>query len=472
MEQRFHLVSKPHVLQARTSLGYHSSGSGILMSAEASKQESQDPQPPPHDPSSPDGAQSFAKPAITPGPGLSGTTRISSAAGTAQCASRMNLNSDDGSTATPSPARGFPCASNPFRLAASHADLVDASPRDRWSWIPSARPWQGLVVAEGFEVVVLDVLLPAAHRGEPSYLNPDATYVRADVRDTDAVAGCLRGVDAVSHQAAMVGLGLDMRDAPDYAAHNDLGTAVLLGGARRRGDPPADSCWPAAWMYEGGPATAAPTTESWPRGLAPSSASGPEHSSLHARVAAATLNPESLPESAPPDPRSVYAATDSAGTPLHLLTRETGVPLTILRYHNVYGPACPADTPYSGVAAMFRSALAAGRAPSVFEDGAQRRDFIHVADVARANLLALADGSRTSHVCNIATGTPATVREMATTLCEATGGAVAPLVTGEFRLGDVRHVYACADRAQSVLGFRARISLPEGMRDFARAPLR
>ena len=144
-----------------------------------------------------------------------------------------------------------------------------------------------LLVAEGFEVVVLDVLLPAAHRGEPSYLNPDATYVRADVRDTDAVAGCLRGVDAVSHQAAMVGLGLDMRDAPDYAAHNDLGTAVLLGGLPPR-DSPADSCWPAAWRSTGRAATAAPTTESWPRGLAPSSASGPEHSSLHARVAAAT----------------------------------------------------------------------------------------------------------------------------------------------------------------------------------------
>jgi dTDP-L-rhamnose 4-epimerase len=329
-----------------------------------------------------------------------------------------------------------------------------------------------LLVAEGFEVVVLDVFLPAAHRGEPSYLNPDATYVRADVRDTDAVARCLRGVDAVSHQAAMVGLGLDMRDAPDYAAHNDFGTAVLLAGLAAAGFTGRLVLASSMVVYGEGRyrcpnhGIVAPG----PRPIERLRAGAFEPACPRC---GSDLNPESVPESAPPDPRSLYAATKLHQEHLcACFTRETGVPLTILRYHNVYGPRMPADTPYSGVAAMFRSALEAGRAPRVFEDGAQRRDFIHVADVARANLLALADGSRTSHVCNIATGTPATVREMATRLCEATGGAVAPLVTGEFRLGDVRHVYACADQAQSVLGFRARISLPEGMRDFASAPLR
>jgi len=85
-----------------------------------------------------------------------------------------------------------------------------------------------LLVAEGHDAVVLDVLLPAAHRATPAYLNPRAEYVWADLADEAAVISCLRGVDAVSHQAAMVGLGLDLGDAPDYVRHNDLATAVLL----------------------------------------------------------------------------------------------------------------------------------------------------------------------------------------------------------------------------------------------------
>jgi dTDP-L-rhamnose 4-epimerase len=329
-----------------------------------------------------------------------------------------------------------------------------------------------LLVAEGVEVVVLDVLLPVAHRREPSYLNPDATYVRADVRDPEAVAECLRGVDAVSHQAAMVGLGLDLRDAPGYAAHNDLGTAVLVAGLAAprftgrlvlassmvvygegryrcpRHDIVAPHPRPVERLRAGVFDPACPRCE-------------------------ADLAPEPVPESAALDPRSVYAATKLHQEHLCVcFARETGAALTILRYHNVYGPRMPPDTPYSGVAAIFRSALAAGKPPRVFEDGAQRRDFVHVADVARANVLALADDSRASHVCNVGTGSPATVLEMATGLCEATGSAIDPLVTGEFRLGDVRHVYACVDRAESALGFRARISLPEGMRDFAAAALR
>ena len=117
--------------------------------------------------------------------------------------------------------------------------------------------------------------------------------------------------------------------------------------------------------------------------------------------------------------------------------------------------------------------LEAGEPPRVFEDGAQRRDFVHVDDVARANLLALREESGESHVLNIASGAPATVLEMATALANASNrAAAAPLVTGEFRLGDVRHVFASVERAEEVLGFRASIRLPEGMRQFATATLR
>jgi dTDP-L-rhamnose 4-epimerase len=143
-----------------------------------------------------------------------------------------------------------------------------------------------------------------------------------------------------------------------------------------------------------------------------------------------------------------------------------------LRYHNVYGPRMPRDTPYSGVAAIFRSALEAGLAPRVFEDGAQQRDFVHAEDVAAANLLAM-DAGRPGRLraYNIASGEPHTIGQMAAALARALGGPE-PAVTGEFRPGDVRHIVASPARAMSELGFLARTGFDSGMARFARAQLR
>ncbi|MEV4727431.1 NAD-dependent epimerase/dehydratase family protein, partial [Micromonospora humida] len=174
------------------------------------------------------------------------------------------------------------------------------------------------------------------------------------------------------------------------------------------------------------------------------------------------------------DPRSVYAASKAAQEHLTAAwARQTGGAVVALRYHNVYGPGMPRDTPYSGVAAIFRSALEAGRAPRVFEDGGQRRDFVHVRDVAAANLAALdATGTGTGwRAYNVASGRPVTIVEVATELARAADGPP-PVVTGEFRLGDVRHVVASPTRAETELGFRAAVGLTEGIAEFAHAPLR
>jgi dTDP-L-rhamnose 4-epimerase len=177
-----------------------------------------------------------------------------------------------------------------------------------------------------------------------------------------------------------------------------------------------------------------------------------------------------VPEDAPPDPRNVYAATKLAQEHLcAAYARETGAVVTALRYHNVYGPRMPRDTPYAGVASIFRSALAAGAPPRVFEDGGQRRDFVHVRDVARANVLALSRD--VPGAFNIASGTPRTVLDMARALARAVGGPE-PVVTGEWRAGDVRHVFASVDAAASELGFTAVEDFDAGMAEFAAAPLR
>jgi dTDP-L-rhamnose 4-epimerase len=187
----------------------------------------------------------------------------------------------------------------------------------------------------------------------------------------------------------------------------------------------------------------------------------------------AELAPEAIPEDAASDPRNVYAATKLHQEHLAFaFARETGAAVTALRYHNVYGPRMPRDTPYAGVAAIFASALAAGRAPRVFEDGGQLRDFVHVRDVARANVLALATPDAAGPY-NVASGVPRSVLEMATALAAAHGDdAPEAIVTGRYRLGDVRHVFASPRRAADELGFEAREDFAEGMAEFARAPLR
>jgi dTDP-L-rhamnose 4-epimerase len=328
------------------------------------------------------------------------------------------------------------------------------------------------LAAAGHEVVALDVLLAEAHRDRSM---PDGVLM-GDIRDAAIVASALRRVDAVVHLAAMVGLGVDLDDLPAYVSCNSLGTAVLLAGMARAGvrrlvlassmvvyGDGAYSC-PA----HGGVRVAARTREALAAGAF-------EPTCPQCRR---PVRPELVTEDAPPEPRSVYAATKLNQEHLAAAwARESGAVATALRYHNVYGPGMPRNTPYAGVAAIFRSSLERGEPPRVFEDGGQRRDFVHVADVARANVLALEALSTVDAAeaglrpYNIASGRPHTVGEMAEALTAAFGGPP-PVVTAEFRLGDVRHITASPDRARRDLGFVAAVGFEEGMKEFASAPLR
>jgi dTDP-L-rhamnose 4-epimerase len=325
------------------------------------------------------------------------------------------------------------------------------------------------LLAGGHDVVVLDHLHPAAHAVEPAYLDPAATWLREDVRDADAVERAARGIDAVCHQASMVGLGTDIDDVADYVAHNDLGTAVLLRSLAR-----------AAFR---GRLVLASSMVVYGEGRYACDEHGEVHPGPRTRAeldagrfeppcprCGAPLRPLAIAEDAPLDPRNVYAATKLHQEHLcAAYAREVeAVTVTALRYHNVYGPRMPRDTPYAGVASIFRSQLEAGGAPQVFEDGEQRRDFVHVRDVARANVLALTRDEPAAGAFNVASGTPRTVGDLARALAD--GRPVA--VTGRYRLGDVRHVFASPERAARELGFVAREEFAAGMREFATAPLR
>jgi dTDP-L-rhamnose 4-epimerase len=327
------------------------------------------------------------------------------------------------------------------------------------------------LVDDGHDVRVLDALLPAVHRVKPAI--SDAAELRVgDVTDRATVEAALAGIDAVCHQAAMVGLGVDLDDLPAYTANNDVGTAVLLAAMARRGIGRLVLASSMVVYGEGGYVCA----DDGP--VRP----GPR---LDADLAAGQFEPpcprcgrplRSTPvtEDAPLDPRNVYAATKVAQE--HLASawaNATGGTVVALRYHNVYGPRMPRDTPYAGVASIFRSALERGEPPRVFEDGGQLRDFVHVRDVARANLAALHHDGFVGRLVpvNVGSGRPHSVGEMASALAAAFGGPE-PVITGRFRVGDVRHIVASSDRAGALLGHRSTVEFAAGMAAFAGDPLR
>ncbi|WP_423494553.1 NAD-dependent epimerase/dehydratase family protein [Microbacterium esteraromaticum] len=331
----------------------------------------------------------------------------------------------------------------------------------------------GQALAAGWQVRVLDSLRADVHGSTADAEPPsDVETIIGDVRDRDVLDAALRDVDLVCHQAAKVGLGVDIADAPDYVASNSLATAVLLTAMR---DARIDRLVLASSMVvygeglyrDGDRLVSAPPRArvDLERGLfEPRSASG------------RPLQPELIDEDRPCDPRNVYAATKLEQ---ELLARDwarsTGGRAAMLRYHNVYGPHMPQGTPYAGVAALFRTALERGQTPRVFEDGRQRRDFVHVSDVASANLAAARwtdeQAAGTSRAFNVGSGDVHTIGEFAQVLCDALG-APAPQITGEFRMGDVRHITASSARIRAELGWRPQVPFDAGVRAFATAPLR
>ncbi|MEU6279909.1 NAD-dependent epimerase/dehydratase family protein [Streptomyces sp. NPDC047028] len=305
--------------------------------------------------------------------------------------------------------------------------------------------------ARGHEAVVYDV------RSGPG----------ADVRNPVAVAEALAGVDAVSHQAAMVGLGNGVADAAEYISRNDLGTAVLLA-AMADADVRRLVLAGSMVVYGEGRYECAEhgVVRPGPRAVADLDAGRFEP---HCPLCGAELAPGLVGEDAAADPRNVYATTKLAQEHLAAAwARSTGGTAVSLRYHNVYGPRMPRDTPYAGVASFFRSALGRGEAPRVFEDGRQRRDFVHVRDVAAANVTALEAESRPGALTayNTGSGEPRTVGDLAHALAAACAGP-APVTTGEYRLGDVRHITADSGRLRADLGWKPEIAFAEGMREFA-----
>lgn len=322
-------------------------------------------------------------------------------------------------------------------------------------------------LARGHDVRVMDSLRPDVHLQQVRPRRNDIEFQLGDVRDADAVDRALHGMDAVIHMAAKVGLGVAVSDLPDFASSNDLGTAEILAGMARADIGRLTLASSMVVYGEGkGACPEHGSVTPGPRAEAEMAAGNFEPP---CPVCGETLQPAFVDENARLDPRNAYASSKVAQEfYASNWARAVGGAVAAMRYHNVYGPGMPRNTPYAGVAAIFTSALKRGEAPKVFEDGAQRRDFVHVHDIATATVLACEKITEGVKAFNVGSGTPRTVGQMAGALAAALRGPD-PIVTGQFRLGDVRHITADSSKLRSELGWMPKVEFNDGMSEFAAA---
>jgi dTDP-L-rhamnose 4-epimerase len=325
-----------------------------------------------------------------------------------------------------------------------------------------------LLLSSGYSVRLLDNLSPQVHRNgqRPPYLSNAAELITGDVRDEDKVARSLRGVDAVVHLAAAVGVGQSMYEMVSYTQTNDVGTAVLLQALARR---PVERLVCASSMSIYG--------EGLARTPAGATVAPDERSLEQLRQGrweaedenGAPLTPVPTPETKQASLSSVYALNKYAQERLCLIAGKSyQIPTIALRFFNVYGPRQALSNPYTGVLAIFAARLLNRKPPLVFEDGHQRRDFVHVRDVARACLLALEAEPAICGEFNVGSGDHRSILSVAADLARVMGPIqIAARVVGKYRAGDIRHCFADMDRSRTRLGFIARVAFDDGLAELA-----
>jgi dTDP-L-rhamnose 4-epimerase len=320
------------------------------------------------------------------------------------------------------------------------------------------------LLREGHSVRVFDNLDPQVHPdGVPSYLAKDVEFMSADIRNIEAIIRAVRDVEVIYHLAATVGVGQSMYEIARYMEVNTQGTANLLQ-ALLDCKLTCEKLIVASSMSIYGEGQYQCTEQG---GVAPPPRPMQQLREKDWEVrcpqCGAALNPLPTSEGKPLQYTSYYALSKKDQEEMVLLFGRTyGTPVVALRYFNIYGTRQALSNPYTGVAAIFGSRLLNNRAPMIFEDGKQMRDFVSVHDVVQANLLAMKSEKANGEALNIGSGQPITIQEVASILNEELGKNLPLEITGKYRAGDIRHCYADISRAREVLGYAPKLGFRDG----------
>jgi len=323
------------------------------------------------------------------------------------------------------------------------------------------------LLKHGYRVRALDALSPQVHNlsERPNYLDQDVELVHADLRAPGVLATALRGIDAVYHFAAAVGVGQSMYEIENYMNQNARGTAILLEALIKKNDCQLIIASSMSIYGEG-----------LYRTKEGSLSIPPERSLEHLKAGiwefhdadGAPLQPVPTPESVTPSLGSIYALSKYAQERMCLLVgRAYNISTIALRFFNVYGPRQALSNPYTGVLAIFASRLLNDHPPKIFEDGNQKRDFVSVYDVARACRLALEAPDCAGQVFNVGSGEAITVRQIAERMARVLDRNIEPEITGRYRAGDIRHCFADIGSARARLGYRPEVTFEQGLEDLA-----
>ena len=324
------------------------------------------------------------------------------------------------------------------------------------------------LVAHGHRVRILDSIVEQVHgKRVPDHLNPEAEFIRGDVCDATAVAAALEDIDVVYHEAAEVGVGQSMYEIVRYVKANDLGTAVLLEEMIRRPGQFKKLVVASSMSIYGEGAYRCTACDKTVTPFLRSNEQLAAHDwEFTCEICGDVLEPIGTPEEKPLFPTSVYAVSKQDQEQYCLsVGRAYGIPTVAFRYFNVYGTRQALSNPYTGVCAIFSSRLLNDQPPTVFEDGEQSRDFVHVSDIVQANLLALESDKADFEALNVGTGRPTSVREISTLLAKGLGKNIEPEVVGKYREGDIRHCVADISKIKRLLDYEPKVTLERGMEE-------
>lgn len=324
------------------------------------------------------------------------------------------------------------------------------------------------LVILGHQVTVFDNLESQVHVGgkRPKYLNPQSKFIQGDVRDYDVLLEALQNIEVVFHEAAAVGVGQSNYEIKRYMDVNAGGTANLLDAIVNHKLPIQKILTTSSMTAYGEGMYHCNQHGDMKADLRSWEQMEQKDWQIHCPKCNQPIAPLPTPETAPQPCNSVYALSKKTQEDmLHLVGKIYQIPITTLRCFNVYGPRQSLSNPYTGVTAIFISRLKNHKTPVVYEDGDQSRDFVSVHDVVNALVMSMDTPKSDYQICNIGSGKPTSIKNVATTLAKLLGEGSIPEISQTPRKNDIRHCFADISKAKEILGWEPKVSLEQGMKE-------